>query len=236
MNKYYKIANLVIGMDTCGRTLKQSKKYEIIDNFSPDIIIRPQYNKVLNKFFNYNINSDELEYMATYYSFASQLNKFDAFVLHSSCVVVDDKAYLFSAHSGTGKSTHTKLWLNYFKNRAYILNDDKPVLRLIKGKWYACGSPWSGKDDISENRIVPIAGIAMLERGNINQISIFKGSESIRSFLSQCYRPQSVSDTASFMNLLNDLFLNIPLWKFKCNMNIDSVLVSYNAMNNFRKD
>ena len=72
-------------------------------------------------------------------------------LLHSSAVVVDGYAYLFSADSGTGKSTHTGLWKQHFGDRAYIINDDKPAIRKVDGEWYVFGTPWSGKTDTSVN-------------------------------------------------------------------------------------
>ena len=74
-------------------------------------------------------------------------------MVHASAVEVDGKAYLFSADSGTGKLTHTKQWQNYFgKERALIINDDKPAIRKDKNGWAAYGTPFSGKTDENLNR------------------------------------------------------------------------------------
>ena len=72
-------------------------------------------------------------------------------LLHSSCVVYEDKAYLFSAPCGTGKSTHTQIWLKRFPG-AYILNDDKPAIRIMEDGVYAFGTPFSGKTDLNVNK------------------------------------------------------------------------------------
>lgn len=117
---------------------------------------------------------DDWEYMLTGSDFYTELIKYNGILLHSSCVVVDDYAYVFSADSGTGKSTHTQLWLEHFGDRAYILNDDKPAIRLIDGKVYACGTPWSGKYDYSTPKIVELAGICFLQRSETNWIKRLK--------------------------------------------------------------
>jgi hypothetical protein len=134
-------------------------------------------------------------------------------MLHSSCVVVDDRAYLFTAPSGTGKSTHTNLWLNHFGDRAYILNDDKPALRLENGVWYAYGTPWSGKFDINRNARIPVAGIAVLERCVDNSIVPYSGFAAITSILDQMIRPASEEYRTTILDTLDMLMRNIPIWK-----------------------
>lgn len=69
---------------------------------------------------------------------------YDTVAIHSSCIVYKDKAVLFLGESGTGKSTHTRLWQENIEG-AVLLNDDSPFLRVEDGKVWAYGSPWSGK-------------------------------------------------------------------------------------------
>ena len=78
-------------------------------------------------------------------AFYARLLQYDGMLLHASCVEKDGKAYLFSAKSGTGKSTHTHLWLRAFPD-SRIINDDKPAVRRMDGTFYACGTPFSGKN------------------------------------------------------------------------------------------
>ena len=152
-------------------------------------------------------------------------------MLHASAVVVDGRAYLFSADCGTGKSTHVGLWLKRFGERAYILNDDKPAMRIVNGTWYAFGTPWSGKYDLSTNTGVPIAGIAMLERSDANEIARFQGKDAIYAIYRQLNRK---TETAAFrikqLELLDKLLTQVPVWKLKCNMDPEAAMVSYEAM------
>ena len=149
-------------------------------------------------------------------------------MLHSSAVVVDGRAYLFSAASGTGKSTHTELWLKKFGERAYILNDDKPALRLIDGVWHACGTPWSGKYDISKPVCVPLAGIAFLNRDTTNHIERYTGPMAAFELMNQTLRHEK--KTAQLMSILDRLVSSVPIWKLFCNMDPAAADVSYNAM------
>ena len=98
---------------------------------------------------------------------------------------MDGYAYLFSANSGTGKSTHTGLWLEHFKDKAYIINDDKPVLKKENDSWYVYGTPWSGKYDINANKKELLGGIVFLERSKTNYLEPLQLNVSIPFFYNQ---------------------------------------------------
>lgn len=227
MVQFYHIAGLVVQMDTFGRALRQARPY-LCDEAQPQIVIKSHWEDLQAK--QPHLSKDDAEYISTGSSFYGQLLKHSGFLLHSSAVVVDGKAYLFSAASGTGKSTHTQLWLNHFGNRAYMLNDDKPALRMENGAWYAYGTPWSGKYDYSTNARVPLAGICFLKRGQENVIKPFKGSAAVFAFLEQTMRPAGMQVRMEIMSLLENLMETVPVWQLECNMEPEAALVSYRAM------
>lgn len=224
----YEIAGLIVGMDTFGRTLEQARSYETDAKRAIDFTIISDFQIARERF--PMLSDDDCEYLGTGRAFYRSLLSFDGFQLHSSCVVVDGKAYLFTANPGTGKSTHTNLWLKQFGERAFILNDDKPALRLEDGVWYAYGTPWSGKHDISVNARVPVAGIACLERGEINEIEPFSGRDAVLALLRQCNRPKAAEYRIKLLELLDKLITQVPVWKLKCNMDPEAAIVSYEAM------
>lgn len=90
--------------------------------------------------------------------------------IHASTIVKDTEAVLFLGESGTGKSTHTRLWLQYIEN-TYLLNDDAPLLRIENDKIFVCGSPWSGKTHCYQQEIVPLKAIVRLSQYPENKIS-----------------------------------------------------------------
>lgn len=233
MERYYDIAGLKVKMNCSGRTELQAIPYQCERPESVDITIptdRLERTCQVWQQEDPSASYDTLEYMASGALFYLYLLEYDGLMLHSSAVVVDEKAYLFTADPGTGKSTHTSLWLKHFGDRAYILNDDKPAIRLENGKWYAYGTPWSGKNDISRNCRAEIAGIAVLEQGEHNEIEPFQGIQAIFSIFSQVNRTRLADDRLKLMELLDKLISNVPIWKLRCNMNPDAVMVSYNAM------
>lgn len=233
MENFYRIAGLTVKMDTFGRTIDQAEPYRIDPTDNVDIVVRS------SDLVTHGYKFDELwighpeetrEYVATGMVFYQQFLNFDGLRVHSSCVVVDNKAYLFTAYSGTGKSTHTNLWLKQFGDRAYILNDDKPALRLEDGVWYAYGTPWSGKYDLSRNTRVPVAAIACIERGERNEIEPFSGVSAINAILSQLERPDDAEGRMKLLTLLDKLLEKVPVWKLRCNMDPEAAVVAYEAM------
>ncbi|MBQ6718942.1 MAG: hypothetical protein IJN20_01145 [Oscillospiraceae bacterium] len=228
MEKYYKIADLTVSMDTFGRTAKQAEPYLLQQHNSADIKIKSNWKQWKNT--HPYLSDEDCEYLMTGSSFYAQLLDYNGLMLHSSAVVVDGKAYLFSANCGTGKSTHTKLWLKQFGEKAYILNDDKPALRLVNGTWYAYGTPWSGKYDISVNIGVPIAGIAMLERSEKNEITPWGGREAIFRIYCQTNRSKDEKLGIKILEQLDKLMVDVPIWKLRCNMEPEAAIVAYEAM------
>ena len=94
---------------------------------------------------------------------------FDTVAIHSSCIVYKDKAILFLGESGTGKSTHTRLWREHIPG-AVLLNDDSPMIRVEDGKVWAYGSPWSGKTPCYKQERYELAGCVRLSQAPYNRI------------------------------------------------------------------
>ncbi|WP_177916928.1 hypothetical protein [uncultured Eubacterium sp.] len=232
---FYDIAQLRVEIiEPKGRTEKQAIPYlskNQDENIKANIVINVDDSRVEAAIKEHpELNQGDWEYMLTGSDFYTDLIKFNGILLHSSCVVVDGVAYAFSADSGTGKSTHTQLWLKHFGDRAYILNDDKPAIRIIDGKPYACGTPWSGKYDYSTPAVVPLAGICFLSRSETNQIKKADTGKAIYNIFSQTVRRLGEARMNMLMDNLNEIFKLVPIYDLGCNMSDDAVLCSYNAM------
>lgn len=234
--QYYRIADLTVAMDSFGRTVEQAEPYRIDadDGVTPDIQIAVDYRPLKEN--QPHLNEDDAEYITTCGAFYRSLVKHGGMMLHSSAVVMDGRAYLFSAPSGTGKSTHTKLWLNAFgTDRAQILNDDKPAIRCVDGVWYAYGTPWSGKYDISINMRAPIAGICMLERGEVNKIEPFTGPAAVKALLEQTARLRTPEFMGAMLGIVDKLLTDVPMWKMECNMDPEAAMLSHKVMSEAAK-
>lgn len=231
----YDIAGLKVNIvNPKGRTAKQAIPYlaeNQDENQHIDIVIDVDEKRVLDAMKEHpELVQDDWEYMLTGSDFYTELLRFNGILLHSSCIVVDDKAYAFSADSGTGKSTHTQLWLKHFGSRAYMLNDDKPAIRLIDDKVYACGTPWSGKYDYSSPRVVELAGICFLERSEENWIKRADTGRAVFNIFSQTLRKLNADKMDNLFDVLEQIFAKVPLYELGCNISEEAMLTSYNAM------
>ncbi|MEG1887372.1 MAG: hypothetical protein RR177_04530, partial [Oscillospiraceae bacterium] len=151
--------------------------------------------------------------------------------LHSSAIMVDGKAYLFSAPSGTGKSTHTALWRRYLgEDRVQMLNDDKPAVRLVGDEVYAFGTPWSGKTDQNINTGVPLGGVVFLSRSETNTIRSATTADTVKQLFWQTARPRSQERLEQLLDLYEKVVLNVPVFEMGCNISEEAVKVAYEAL------
>ena len=175
----------------------------------------------------------EHEYMWTGANFCDGLLTYDGFMLHASGIVYENKAYLFSAPSGTGKSTHTGIWRKTFgEDKTFILNDDKPVIRIIDGEVMAFGTPWSGKTDQNENIGVPLQGICFVSRSETNWIEPMSPKDAVHRILDQTVRPQNAENMSKLLELLNAVLSKVKVHTLHCNMENEAAIVAYNGMKN----
>ena len=106
--------------------------------------------------------------------------------MHASVVVNEGKAVLFMGKSGTGKSTHSGLWLRHIPNTE-LLNDDNPAVRIDdEGRAMVYGTPWSGKTPCYKNKSLPIGAIVRLEQAPRNEINRLSPLHAFSSVLSSC--------------------------------------------------
>lgn len=226
--KRYMIAGLAVDMEVSGRTEKQAAAYAAANEGPADITLDCDVRGVLE--LNPQLETFEMaEYMGTGAMFARELLKHGGAYLHASAVVLDGKAYLFSANSGIGKSTHAAKWCRLFG--ATCLNDDKPVLRKVDGKWIAYGTPWSGKHDMSSPEGAPLKAIAFVKRGDENAIRPMEPKEAIGYFMSQSlWRLENSQVMDIQLRLLEDILQNIPIWELVCRNDDEAAYVAHNAM------
>lgn len=227
-----KVADLVVEADFFYDIMKSRiKPYICSDNEKTDIKINVSEQFYIDRYAeNPQMTLAECECLWSGSYFYEQLTCFNGIMLHASCVEYEGKAYLFSARSGTGKSTHTHLWLKYLPG-SRIINDDKPAIRCIDGVYYAYGTPWSGKNDESVNVGVPIGGIAFITRGE-NSIKRIPGIKALRLFMDQTVRPGDKTLMGNMLENLNGVLTDVPIYEMSCDMSEEAVMTAYNGMRN----
>lgn len=172
-----------------------------------------------------------LETLAVYRKIALAMLDYDTLLVHGSAIAVDGEAYLFTAKSGTGKSTHARLWRECFGDRTVMINDDKPLLKITDNRVYVCGTPWDGKHKLSNNVILPLKAIAILERDNTNHISRIDKKTALPMLIQQSFRPQETKKLSKVLTLIDQIGDYSALYRLGCNEQQDAAMVSYNGMN-----
>ena len=144
-------------------------------------------------------------------------------MLHSSAIVYNGGGIAFCAKSGTGKSTHTQLWLKKFKDDCVILNDDKPVIKKENGGYFIYGTPWSGKTDLNLNLKAPLKAIVLLERGEVDQIEECDKNTALKKILASTVQPKNVELLNLSLNLIEDIIEKVEIYSLKCTKNMSAV-------------
>lgn len=168
------------------------------------------------------VETSSREIVYTGQAFGQMILRHKRMVLHSSCIARNGKAILFSAPSGTGKSTHTGLWRMYYPDTYYI-NDDTPILRLDKEEVLACGSPWSGKERLNQNVQVPLSGIVFLEQGKNNIITPLSKAEAMGRLLGECRKIPFYNAMQQAAELCGQLLQKIPVYRLTCDISQEAV-------------
>lgn len=176
-----------------------------------------------------NYSDAYLETIALYRKLAKPMLDRDCIIFHGSAVAVDESCYLFTAKSGTGKTTHTNLWLKNIK-KSFILNGDKPLIKIGKSSIMICGSPWRGKENYGCNCSVPLKAISILQRAKDNHIEPIQPTDAFQVLYQQTHHMDDVQDMAKTLHLLDILICNTKLYRLGCNMEDDAALLSYQTM------
>ena len=170
------------------------------------------------------------EWLAVFRKVCAEVLQRDAFMMHGAVIEYEGKGYVFTAKSGTGKTTHIRLWKKLFGNEnVTIVNGDKPILRFVDGKVYAYGTPWCGKEGYNTNVRVPVAGICFLERAEQNSIKKISDEEAIPKLFSQIMIHDS-AHLAKQLELVDALLNKVSTYTLKCNMDVEAARISYEGM------
>ncbi len=174
----------------------------------------------------------EIENNALYRDIPKILIKENVILLHGVLICMEKKGYIFTAPSGTGKSTHVRLWRNVFGKKVKIINGDKPLLKLSDSGVLAYGSPWKGKEKIGFNESVKLSSICYLQRGKSNFIEqVGFDTKSLSWLLEQSHIKGLESSIVDRVRWFKNAAEYLKLYSLKCNISDESVKVAYCGMN-----
>lgn len=156
-----------------------------------------------------------LESLALYRKICERLVDRDIVLFHGSALALDGRAYLFTAPSGTGKSTHAALWRQVYGDRVTMINDDKPLLHIAPGGVTVYGTPWAGKAGLQTNTSAPVAGIVLLHQAPENTIRPLTPRDAYPRLLGQTHRVDDPRGLLHTLDLVQRLAA-LPVYALGC--------------------
>ncbi len=172
-----------------------------------------------------------IERLALLRRISEEITSRDAFLMHGAVIEYKGTGYMFTAKSGTGKTTHIEQWKKLFGDDVHIINGDKPFLRIIDGKVIAYGTPWCGKEGYNENSSVKLQKLCFIERGTENKIRKISDIEAMPRLFSQ-FDVENGSTLEKHLAMIDVLVCSTDIYVLSCNVSTDAALVAYNGMNN----
>ena len=177
---------------------------------------------------NYNLR---LLRFACWIAYGVATAPFKTVAIHTSTIVCQSKAILFLGESGTGKSTHTRLWRKNIQG-AVLLNDDSPILRIIDGEPWIYGSPWSGKTPCYKNESYPLAACVRLSQAPFNKIERLNVAQGYGALHPSCPPDFAYSDELYdyISDTLSSLLSVVPVYHLACLPDADAAHLSHDTI------
>lgn len=172
---------------------------------------------------------ESCESLCIYRAIAEQLPKFDRFVFHGAAIEYKGEAYLFTAPSGTGKTTHINLWHKYLGDKVGIINGDKPIIKA-DNDITVYGTPWAGKEGYQRNTKAPIKAICIIKQGKRNSITKLSSSLAINHLMKQVYIPRDTAALSATLTLLGRMIEKTPVYELACDISQEAFETSFGEM------
>lgn len=164
-------------------------------------------------------------------AFRYHILKNEGVVIHSSSISFNNQGMIFTAPSGTGKSTHVRLWETYVGNSVSVINDDSPVIRFVNDIPYICGTPWSGSSDRFLNLEVPLKGIVVLQQASENSIRRLNLHEALINVMPRLFMPHFDENLmGNVYRILDMLLLKVPVYLLACRPDKEAMEMSYQCL------
>ena len=228
----YEIANLRVRIENQYEyTTKFCREYLSADQASPvDItatVTEEEFAK--EKAQSSEFSDGYIENICLYRSLCLQLPRFQRMLLHASVLEFDGNAYAFLGRSGTGKSTHTRLWMQTIKN-CRIVNGDKPILEKTDEGFIAHGTPWRGKENWGEKRSALVKGLCFIEQAKENSIVKLSPSEMSVRLFQQILLPTEMQEVVATLDMLDRFIAKTPAYLLQCDISKKAVETSFTAL------
>ena len=228
----YEIANLRVQLQNkYDYTTKFCQEYLSADQDSPAEVIATVTDKDFadEKQQSPNFSDGYIENICLYRSLCLQLPRFNRILLHASVLEWGGNAYAFLGRSGAGKSTHTKLWMQYV-NDCHIVNGDKPILEESSEGFIAHGTPWRGKERWGDKRSAILKGLCFIEQAKENSIVRLSTAETSARLFNQILLPSAEDCVVATLDLLDKFINKTPAFLLRCDISEEAVATSFTAL------
>ena len=228
------IAGLVIEINTVSLSTSLLC-YDFICEGDPDLSVwvtiqDVEHEKELDAKNNKKLSTGHYETIAVHRKIVDAVIPFDVFLIHGAAIGVKNKAILFTAPSKTGKTTHIKKWLQNVDD-TYVINGDKPLIRMTDLEAIVCGTPWAGSEQYYTDRQVSLAAIVIMERYDKNEIEEIAFTEAYPFLLQQTYLPIERDKAKKVLTYINKLNGLVHIYRFRFNNFAEDCLqVAYDAI------
>ena len=237
------LAGVKIGLESTNiREFRKCKDY-LSDFDLPDFTVRVSKDESEDDFRNRiiesgisNIHDGEIigiDFQRAYKKIIQKMYSYDVFLIHGSVIAEGNRAYMFTAASGVGKTTRTRLWIEEFPN-SIIVNGDKPLIKVTQSDVYACGTPWCGKEGWNTNVMVPLKAIFLLERvenEEDNAVEEISPNSAWQLLLRHVYWPSDIEAFQKTVCLLKDVVNRVKIYRFYSTPTHEAIRFAHDTVN-----
>ena len=197
-------------------------QYHLHSQLSDAVEISPRRLQTASRIYQPNSPAYYVEYMELCPAISSAITVFDRIVFHAVSFIWKDLAWLVTAPSGTGKSTHYCLWKLLCPDEIQIINGDKPIVYIENDEVFVTSSPWTGKENMSQRLTAKLGGIIVLEQSDSNEITRLTVHESAGKVFSQFLFDCNTEQEAKTACRIAEKMLKTPVWLLKNRGDIES--------------
>lgn len=238
MSFQIKVADVVFEIHPLYSYIEKFSKDYIVSHMKPDHVISisetdiQEEHQIVDKVYEKHMNYSDpyVETIVVLRKIANILPLHDRFLMHGAVIAYKNNGYVFSAPSGTGKSTHISLWKKYLGEEVTIINGDKPFLEFREKETLVYGTPWAGKEGWQTNTSVPLKAIVFLKQAPINRIYSISTTEAIKQMICQIHVPNDPDLAGKTLDLIDQVFSNVSFYQMECDISKEAFECSYQKL------